>query len=148
MKVPFVNGGPHKEECTYTTLTENTKELNKEKIEKKILEQNRKLLPDLDGKRFAKEFLIDYSKFERPNYDKVMLFGINPGGEGEVSKDAPDFYFEFFSDNEMCNQLKIDNKSRYMRLNSELFDKIDTRIFWSEFKYEYVLENFKKLENY
>lgn len=121
--------------------------LEKEKIEKKILEQNRKLLKDFSEERFAKEFLIDLSKFERPNYDKVMLFGINPGGDGEALENAPDFYFEFFLDNEMCKEIKID-KSRYMRLNSELFDKIDKRIFWSEFKYEYVLENFKRLDNY
>ena len=37
--------------------------LEKEKIEKKILEQNRKLLKDFSEERFAKEFLIDLSKF-------------------------------------------------------------------------------------
>ena len=123
------------------------KKIKKEKIEKEILGRNRKLLPDLDDKRFAKEFLIDLSKFERPNYDKVMLFGINPGDAGKVIQNAPDFYFQFFSDNAMCKELKID-ASRYMRLNSELFNKIEARIFWSEFKYGYALENFKKFSNY
>ena len=33
MKVLLVNGGPHKEGCTYTALTEVAKELNKEGIE-------------------------------------------------------------------------------------------------------------------
>ncbi len=30
MKVLLVNGGPHKEGCTYTALSEVAKELNKE----------------------------------------------------------------------------------------------------------------------
>lgn len=123
------------------------RKLKKEEIEKEILEKTRKLLPNLNDKRFSKEFLIKLSKFERPNYDKVMLFGINPGGDGKVLQNAPDFYFQFFSDNAMCKELKIDD-SKYMRLNSELFDKIEARIFWSEFKYEYVLENFKRFSNY
>ena len=33
MKVLLVNGGPHKEGCTYTALSEVAKELNKEGIE-------------------------------------------------------------------------------------------------------------------
>ena len=36
MKVLLVNGGPHKEGCTYTALTEVAKELNKEGIETEI----------------------------------------------------------------------------------------------------------------
>ena len=36
MKVLLVNGGPHKEGCTYTALTEIEKELNKEGIETEI----------------------------------------------------------------------------------------------------------------
>ena len=36
MKVLLVNGGPHKEGCTYTALSEVAKELNKEGIETEI----------------------------------------------------------------------------------------------------------------
>ena len=36
MKVLLVNGGPHKEGCTYTALNEVAKELNKEGIETEI----------------------------------------------------------------------------------------------------------------
>lgn len=36
MKVLLVNGGPHKEGCTYTALQEVAKELNKERIETEI----------------------------------------------------------------------------------------------------------------
>lgn len=36
MKVLLVNGGPHKEGCTYTALNEVSKELNKEGIETEI----------------------------------------------------------------------------------------------------------------
>ena len=36
MKVLLVNGGPHKEGCTYTALSEVAKELNKEEIETEI----------------------------------------------------------------------------------------------------------------
>ena len=36
MKVLLVNGGPHKEGCTYTALSEVAKELNNEGIETEI----------------------------------------------------------------------------------------------------------------
>ena len=36
MKVLLVNGGPHKNGCTYTALTEVEKELNKEGINTEI----------------------------------------------------------------------------------------------------------------
>lgn len=128
-------------------LKKDENEINKEKIEKEILEQNRMFFSNSKNNKLAKNIFIDKSKFENPYYDKVLLFGINPGGDGEVSKDAPDFYFEYFYDKKMCNKLKIDNTSNYMRLNSELFDKIDSRIVWSEFKYEYALEQYKKLDS-
>lgn len=36
MKVLLVNGSPHKEGCTYTTLTEVAETLNKEGIETEV----------------------------------------------------------------------------------------------------------------
>ena len=37
MKVLLVNGGPHKEGCTYTALKEVEKQLNKQDIETEII---------------------------------------------------------------------------------------------------------------
>ena len=41
MKVLLVNGGPHKNGCTYTALTEIEKELNKEEMLDIICIKNR-----------------------------------------------------------------------------------------------------------
>lgn len=141
-------------ENSYNSLSENILKCSKENLKEKLAEKLEKKY-SYSEKNFAnlkRLELIGKKVKDKEEYNKILLFGLNPASNEENKKDKEDGYIEYMDiENENKNLDKILKNpdyvnTGYFKPNYELFPKDTVRMTWTLQEKEIAGEINKDLE--